>query len=567
MATKIDPVTLSILANNLFWIAEEMNVYLTKSAFSTNIKVRRDCSCALYDAKGNMVAQGEFVPVHLGVMSQSLKAVLEVYPPETMNDGDVIIHNDPYSMGSHLWDIMLFKPIFHAGKLIAFAGSLAHHVDIGGSSTSRVLPTVFEEGLRLPPVKLYEKGTLQENLMRVIEANVRTPYELRGDLAAQTAANYRGEVRILELADKYGADALADYFEAILSYSEKGMRNAIEKLPETAVEFEDFIEHDGINPVMTKIKVRIEVKNGELYFDFDGSGPAGAGGVNSPWSLTHSAVYYAVKSVLACDIPTNFGAYRPIHILRPKYECIVDAYFPHAVGGCTSNPAQRIVDVVIGAFSKLVPEQVCACDGHWPSGRFVGRDPRTNRFSPYVETYACGRGAKYNQDGADAHQTHMTNTANAPIEIIELEHPLRVDKYEMVVDSGGAGEFRGGVGISRQLTALTDMSANAFPVRPNTRPYGLMGGGPGSSDMCGITLSDGSFVTSSRDVKAGNKIIIRSSGGGGWGDPLKRSPQKVLQDVLDGYVSVGAAKSLYKVAINLEHGVVDQEATDKLRAK
>ena len=565
MKKEIDQVTLAILVNNLYWIAEEMNAYLTRSAFSTNIKVRRDCSCAIYTANGDMVAQGEFVPVHLGIMSQALREALKIYPANELKDGDVIIHNDPYSMGSHLWDIMLFKPIFNEGELIAFTGNLAHHVDIGGATTSRNLPTVYEEGLRLPPVKLYEEGKLQESIFRLITANVRTPYEVRGDLAAQTAANFRGERRVKEVAQKYGNAVFREYLEEILNYSERGMRQAIRETPDCEADFEDYVEHDGIKDVHTKIKVTIRIQGDEIWFDFDGSGAPGEGGVNAPWSLTHSAVYYAVKAVLGNNIPTNDGAYRPIHLIRPQKESIVDAKFPHAVGGCTSNPTQRVVDAAIGAFSKIVPEKACACDGHWPSGRFVGFDSRTGRYSPYVETYACGRGAKYNDDGADAHQTHMTNTANAPIEIIEMEHPLRVEKYAIVPDSGGPGEYRGGTGIVREVVSLTDMSVNAFHVRPHIKPYGLFGGKGGSNDFCGIFLSDGRVVSSSKDVKAGDHTIIQTSGGGGWGYPYKRKIESVLEDVKNGYVSLKAAETEYGVAIDGDTYEIDTEKTNMLR--
>lgn len=562
---KLDQVTLSILVNNLYWIAEEMNVYLTKAAFSTNIKVRRDCSCAIYTSGGEMIAQGEFVPVHLGIMAQTLKAILEEYPQETWREGDVMIHNDPYRMGSHLWDIMLFRPVFYQGQLIAFVGNLAHHVDVGGAAVQSSLATVFEEGLRLPPVKLFEAGVRQETVIRIIKNNVRTPYETEGDLAAQCAANYRGMLRICELADKYGAQLLTAYFEEILNYSERGMRETIRSIPDTEAVFEDYVENDGVEDGLFRIRAAVRIKGDQLYVDFDGCCSPGKGGVNAPWSLTHSAVYYAVKSVLGGNIPTNAGAYRPIHLIRPREESMVDVKFPHAVGSCTCSPSQRIADVVIGALAQIVPDRACACDGHWPSIKVVGLDPRTNRYSAYLETYGCGRGAKYNDDGADGHQTHMTNTSNAPIEIIELEHPLRVERYGLIQDSCGAGEYRGGVGITRELTALTDMAVTALGNRPHIQPYGLNGGRGGNTDYCMIEMQDGTVTASSLSVRAGDRIVIRSSGGGGWGDPFKRDPQSVADDVLNGYVSVEHAKSEYGVAVTPDSCEVDWEQTRRLR--
>lgn len=561
----IDQITLSILVNNLYWVTEEMNQYLCHAAFSTNIKVRRDCSCAIYSVNGEMVAQGEFIPVHLGVMSQTLKEILKEYPLDTFEEGDIIIHNDPYKMGSHLWDVMLFKPVFYEGKAIAFLGVLAHHVDIGGSPLYYGMHTIFEEGVRIPPIKLYSKGVLEENVMKLILNNVRTPYEARGDLAAQTAALYRGEVRLQEIAKKMGRDKLMEYLEAILAYSEKGMRDIIAETKDGVAEFEDIVEHDGIQEHEAKIHVKLEIRGDEIYVDFSGTDPANAGPINSPWALTCSGVYYAIKSVLGTNVPTNAGAYRPIHIIRGE-ESLVDARFPHACNMCTTIPVERIADVTIGAFSKLAPENVCACDGNWLPARFMGTDPRNNRYNAFVETYGAGRGAKYNDDGADAHQTHMTNTENAPVEVIELEHPLKVDKYQLVTDSCGAGKYRGGVALEKEITIQTEMDITASPLRTKVPPYGLYGGSAGAPDYCAIEMPDGTCPTNATDVPKGTKVIIRTSGGGGWGNPLERDFAAIEKDVLDGYVSDKAAKEIYKVVIDPATHKVDEAKTKELRA-
>ncbi len=564
---KVDPITMAVLINNLKWTAEEMNEYLAKSGFSTNIKVRRDCSCALYTRNGDMLAQGEFIPVHLGIMSQNLKEILKEYPAEKLKEGDAIINNDPYRLGSHLWDVMVYKPIFYKGKLIAWAGNLAHHVDIGGSPLRQVSPTIFEEGLRIPPIKIMEGGKVKDEILKIITTNVRTAYEVRGDLMAQTAANHRGEQRVIGLVNKYGVDAILDYFEAILDYSEKGMRKAIEEIPEGEASFEDYMEFDGIDFKLTKVKVKVTVKKSDIYLDFTGSGEPGKGGVNSPWSLTHSATYYSIKSVLGPQVPTNSGAYRPIHISRPDYDTLVDAKFPHAVGGCTDSVCVRTIDVIVGALSKIVPEKVCACDGHYQGLEFIGIDPRTGRFSAYTEAYGTGKGAKHDDDGADAHQPNISNTANAPIEIIELEHPIKVDKYGIVDDSGGAGKFRGGCGMIREVTLLTEGTINRMPRRVNIKPYGLFGGEGGATDSGGVILSDGRLVSASRDAKAGNKVFIRTSGGGGWGSPLERDIKAVEWDVLNGYVSSESARERYGCVINSQTKIVDPEETEKLRSK
>mgnify|MGYP005766513781 CR=1 FL=1 len=548
MATTatIDNVTRAVIANNLQWITEEMNEYLVKSAFSSNIKVRRDCSCALYDKEGNMLAQGMFIPVHLGIMCSTLKEELKVHPVETLKEGDALIHNDPYMMGSHLWDTMIFKPIFYEGKLFAFTGSLAHLVDMGGAPVSYVNRTVYEEGLRIPGMKILREGELQNDIIRLITTNVRTPYEVKGDLMAELAANYRGEERLKALAEKYGVETLMEYFDAILDYSEAGMRAAIAQIPDGKISNEDFIEHDGIEDAMIKIKATIEINGSDVFVDLEGTDPPAAGGVNSPWSMTLSGAYYAIKSVLGAEVLTNSGAYRAIHVARPRQETILNPNPPRACAGCTILPPKRLADVMIGAFSQLVPERVCACDADWASATFIGYDARVNRYFSYIETYGAGRGAKYNEDGASGHHTHTTNTANAPTEMIELEHPFIVNEYSLVNDSGGAGKFRGGLGMKRRMTCLTDMNVSLMISHRRLSPYGLFGGQPGANEFGLVEYPDGTSASiTSAAVPAGSVVTIQTGGGGGWGNPRDREDALVEEDVLNGYVSIENAKRLY----------------------
>ena len=536
---KVDEITLAVIANNMQWATEEMNTYLTKSAFSSNIKVRKDCSCALYDRYGNMVAQGTFIPVHLGIMSQTLKELLKLHPVESLSEGDALIHNNPFMMGSHLFDIMIFTPIFCEGRVIAFAGSLAHHVDVGGNPISYVSKTIYEEGVIIPGLKIREKGKMCDGLVSLIAANVRTPYEFRGDLMAQLAACTRGEIRILALAEKYGADELEAYFAALLDYSEKGIRSAIRELPNGSYSFQDTLQTDGDEIKETVIRATVTIEDEDITVDFEGSGAPVTYGFNCQSAVTHSAVYYAVKAVLGNNVPTNTGAYRAIKIKYPDYETLVNAQPPHAIAGCNCVPSQRIADVVIGAFSELIPEKVCACDGHWNAISLVGRDERIGRNFSYVETYGAGRGAKYNEDGANAHQTHMTNTANAPTEIIELEYPFRVERYALRPDTGGKGKYRGGLGIVRELTVLTDANVSIITGRPFDGPYGLKGGEAGQTDIATIQLPSGEPERrlSGCAVPAGTKLVITTSGGGGYGNPKERDPEKINWDLLNGYIT------------------------------
>lgn len=543
---KINRVSLAVIINNLQWATEEMNEYMAKSAYSSNIKIRRDCSCALYDRKGNMLAQGAFVPVHLGVMAQALKKLLEIFPPETWKEEDAVIHNDPYLMGAHLNDVLVFKPIFWEGILVGFAGANAHQVDVGGSPTKLNVRTVFEEGLRITGFRFVREGVLQEDILRFILDNVRTPYEVRGDIMGELAACNRGEARVHTLAEKYGAKKLIDYFDGILDYSEAGMRASIRNLPNGSFEYEDIVENDGFKMANNKVKVKVTVEDEDIYVDFDGSDPPAEGSCNSVWSTSTSATYYAVKAVCGSNIPANSGAYRAIHAIPPKAPSVVNCNFPHAVNACTSIVPQRIADCIIGALSQLVPERCCACDGQWNSMRFGGEDARTGRFFSYVETYGAGRGAKHNEDGASAHQTHMTNTANAPVEIIELEHPLQVNEYCLVEGSGGAGEFRGGLGIRRAITVLTDVDFSFMTDRSQHHPYGLFGGLGGACDSMKAVDHNGKKVDLHNKVLlAGSKATLQTSGGGGWGDPKKRAQKMVEWDVLNGYISEQDAKELY----------------------
>ena len=571
--SEIDPVTLSIMMNKLTSIAEEMNLYLVKSSYSTNIKDRRDSSTAIYKIDGDMLAQGAFVPVHLGVMPIALKEVLQEIPLDSMLPGDVIIHNDGYKGGTHLNDILLYKPIFYKGKPIAIAGTCAHHPDVGGTPDSLSEESIFSEGIRLSSIKLFRAGVLQDDVMKIVLTNVRTPQIVKGDILAQCASNNRCEERVLQLADEYGVDMTRQYFDELLDYSERGMRAAISKIPPTETEFEDVSDFDGVNfrKDLFKIRPKIRIERNDVYVSFEDPPPPGAGGVNSPWSLTLSACYYAIKAVVGPTVPANGGAYRPIHVTKPEKESMLCAQLPRAVRGCTSEPAERIVDAIIGAFSKIVPERVCACDGHWPSASFLGIDPRTNEFFAYIETYGGGRGAKFNDDGADAHHTHMTNTRNAEVEIIESEYPIRVDAYQIASDTGGPGLFRGGCAMRREFTILAnEIRSSADVYRTLTGPYGLFGGKPGGVARCGIIFPDGREISGhylNNSVPTDSKMYIQSNGGGGFGDPLTRHPEKVMWDVLNEYVSLKAAKEEYGVVINSRNFRVDSAATEAERKR
>ncbi len=563
---KVDPVLLGVLINAFTSLTDEMGFALIRSAYSNNIKIRRDCSCAIYEARGEMVAQGHFIPVHLGILPNAIKEVLKEFPIEELNPGDVIITNDPYRMGSHLWDVMLFSPLYCDEEPIAIAGNLAHHIDIGGKDFLREEKAeIFDEGLRIEPMKLVEKGKLKEDLLRLITAQLRCYREVRGDLMAQIAAINRADRALRELVRRYGKETILQYMKAILEHSETMMADALMEIEDGEGEAEDYVE---LREELLPIRVKVKKAGGDVYVDFSGSAGPTETSINAPWSLTLSATYFAIKSIVAPNIPTNSGTYRRIHVERPQEPSILDAKWPRAVGACTSCPTNRVVDVIFKAFFEIAPERVTACTEDWPAGGVVGWNPKKKAFFSFVETYAGGHGAKHNQDGMDAAHATMTNTLNAPVESIELEFPLLVNKYAILPDTGGAGKYRGGVGITRVITLLVPCTGGFSVQRYRVPPWGLCGGLPGSRAVTGYITPDGKKFIGSTSYKphpAGTQIFVETSGGGGWGNPLERDPEKVRWDVLNEFVTIESARKIYGVVIDKNTYRVDYEKTRLLR--
>lgn len=547
-AAKVDPISLEIVKNALQSVAEEMGATLIRAAYSTNIKDRRDCSCAIYTRTGELVAQAEHIPLHLGLMANAVKKVLAKTRIE-FKPGDAIIHNDPYLGGSHLPDIMLFSPVFHGNCLIGFVGNLAHHLDVGGiapGSHSPLATEIFQEGLRIPPSKLYNKGELNQVILDIIKANIRTPNITEKDILAQTAANRVGQTRMLEVIEKYSAESIMDFMEAILDYSERMMRSRIEQQEDNQAYFEDIIEGDGHSDDPIKICAALEIKGDEVFVDFTGSAPQVKGTINSVESVTLASVYYVMKSVLDPEIPSNSGAYRPIHVIAPQ-GTVVNPVFPAACVNMNPITSQRIVDVLYGAFEKIIPNRVPAASSGSMHGFVIGGlDPRTQEYYAHVETYGGGQGAMYNQDGMDGVHTHMTNTRNAPTEVIEVAYPLRVDRYGLVRDSAGSGKFRGGMGLTREITVVSHTAnVSILSDRAKNGPWGVGLGREGACSEWLVVKADGEEVKlpakGSFIAEPGDKIIARTSGGGGYGDPLRRDLAKIQKDLNEGYLSEAKA--------------------------
>ena len=536
----LDPVSFEILKNSLISIAEEMGGVLRRSSFSPNIKERRDFSCALFDASGQLVAQAEHIPVHLGAMPYSVQAVLKEFKDD-LSEGDDIILNDPYRGGTHLPDITMVSPIFFKERLVGFAANRAHHSDVGGlapGSMSALSRDVNQEGVRIPPVKLWAEGKPNRQLLDFVLSNVRTPDERLGDLRAQRAANLVGAKRLLELLKKSSVSNIDSGMNQLIDYSEELMVKRIRELPRKSSLAVDYLDDDGVGTTDIPIVVKVTVGRQSIAFDFSGSSKQVQGPLNAVYSVTLSAVYYVVRCVTDPSIPANAGCFKPIVVKAPS-GTIVNADPPAPVAGGNVETSTRIVDVALKAFSSIIPERVCAaCQGTMNNVTIGGVDPRTGKYFTYYETIAGGFGARYNKDGVDGIHSHMTNTLNTPVEALESAYPLRVRRYELVRGSGGRGRFRGGLGIRRETETLAQGSTiSLMGERQRRGPWGLMKGRPGSPGEYCIVRGNKMMALSSKttfSANAGDVLTVTTPGGGGYGPSSQRTRDKIRQDRADG---------------------------------
>jgi len=519
----IDPVTLEVLRNALEATAQEMGGVLRLTSFSPNIKERMDASCAIFDSEAQLVAQAEHVPIHLGSMLKAVGPIIAAVGP--LAPGDVIIVNDPFVGGAHLPDITLIAPV-HAGEaLIGYVATRAHHADVGGmepgSMPGRSTET-FQEGLIIPPLRLYARGELREDVLRLILANVRTPTERRGDLNAQLAALRIGERRLSELAGRHGARLLAQGFAAILAYAERRMRRRIAELPRGTYLAEDCLDDDGSSDEPVWVRLKVEVAGDTLTLDFAGSSPQRRGNINAVAPMTHSAVFFAVKVLTDPSIPANAGILRPIEIRIPPGS-FLDARPPAAVCAGNTETSQRVSDTVLKAFAQLAPDRIpAASQGTMNLIGIGGTDPRSGRPYAYIETIAGGQGGRPMGDGMDGVQCNMTNTMNTPVEALEIAYPLRVERYELCDGSGGAGRHRGGHGVVRALTVLDhDARVSLQSDRRRFAPYGLHGGTHGTPGRNWLRKKDGAVRELpgkvSLTLQSGETVGVETPGGGGWG--------------------------------------------------
>jgi len=534
-----NPARLEVFKHLFSSVAEEMGALLRKASFSPNIKERRDFSCAIFNAQGEMIAQAAHIPVHLGSMPLSVAAAVQKFQGK-LQPGDMVILNDPYLGGTHLPDITLVSPVFEpirsesntdrsfhvndfSPKPFAYVANRAHHADVGGMTpgSMAIASEIYQEGIIIPPVKLIEQGEVNQHIFDLILANVRTPQERAGDLRAQIAANQRGAVRMQELVARYGLAEVSHRMQTLLDYTERFTRQLFIDLPDGVFCFEDALDDDGISEAPVPIKVRLEIEGDHATIDFSGSSPQCVGSVNAVYAITLSAVYYVVRCLLKSDVPNNSGCLRPVRVIAPE-GTIVNALKPAPVAGGNVETSQRIVDVLLGAFSQACPERIpAASQGTMNNLTIGGWDERQKRFFTYYETIGGGAGGMPGSPGASGIHSHMTNTLNTPIEALEYAYPLQVQQYSIRKGSGGAGRFPGGDGIVRSIKVLSASRISLLTERRKLRPYGLAGGQPGSPGENWLERQ-GEIVKlpgkGTFDLSADDTVTIYTPGGGGYGD-------------------------------------------------
>jgi N-methylhydantoinase B len=525
--TASDPIELAIFQNAVHSIAEEMGAALRRTALSPNIKERRDYSCAVFDSQCRVIAMGDHMPVHLGSMPMSVQAAVNAIQ---FAPGDIAILNDPYAGGTHLPDITMVLPVFppkHENPAFYIANR-AHHADVGGTFAGSMGPAreIFQEGIRIPPIRIVRGGIVDREMLDLILLNVRTPREREGDLQSQIGGCRVGGQRTLQLFEKYGSQRLETLIEELLNYSERLVRAELRKMPSGEYTAEDWLDNDGVtdSPVKIAVRLQLDPEAASMHVDFTGSSPQVAGSVNAVRAITLSACFYVLRCLLSDDAPATAGILRPLTLVAPSGS-IVDALPPAPVAGGNVETSQRIVDVLLRALAKAIPDRIPAASAGTMSNLTIGGiDPRTGEPFTYYETAAGGMGARPGLDGISGVQTHMTNSLNTPVEALEYAYPFRVRRYAYRKNSGGAGQFRGGDGLIREIEVLSDAQVTLLADRRNSRPYGLQGGQQGASGVASIIPINGEHSEAkelpgkcSRSLSTGDAIRIETPGGGGWG--------------------------------------------------
>ncbi len=540
----VDPVTTEVIGSALSTIVEEMGKAIVRAAYSTNIKERQDCSTVIFDAKGRTLAQAERIPVHLGSLLGIADYVLNKCDLSTVEPGDVFVGNDAHTGGgTHLNDIVFLEPVFFEGELVAWVTNLAHHSDF----VDRGHAHIFQEGLRIPPIRLYRRGVVQQDIMDLILLNCQVPRERINDFRAQMAANRLGVQRYQALCQKYGKEIVVAAGVEVLNYADRKTRAGIARIPDGIYEHSCRFDSNLVEEVMD-LKVKIEVKGDEIFFDLAGNPQQVRAPINMVMTATLATVYFAVKALVDPDIPANSGFHRAIHVTAPE-GTLFNAVAPAAVYSRT-DPGQRLVDLIFAALSQAIPEEVCAACTGGGLLTFSGMHPRTGRFYVYNEMCGGSMGGRAHMDGLDGVQVHTTNTANIPIEALEYEHPVMVERYELVEDSGGPGKFRGGMTMRRKVKILDHTATiSAGGTNAVIPPWGLFGGEDGRTTN--VELGEGVAPLKRRAgiVGPGQTVAMVASSGGGYGDPKERDRDLVRKDLREGRISEKAAREIYGLEI------------------
>ncbi len=524
----VDPISLEVFKNLFISVSEEMGVALQRTAYSPNIKERRDFSCALFSPQGQMIAQAAHVPVHLGAMPASVKAAIDSFTG-SLRPGDVVILNDPYLGGTHLPDITLVAPVYVTEdgerSLAGFVSNRGHHADVGGMTPGSLpLSTeLYQEGTIIPPLKLARNGRLNQEVVQLICRNSRTPDERKGDLAAQFASIRVGERRLGEIVARYNLETTLEHMEALLDYSERLTRAAIGRIPDGSYHYMDYMDDDGLTDQPVPIAVTITVDDDEMVVDFTGTSPERPGCINAPLAVTVSAVLYMVHCIVGMDVPPSQGCLRPVSIVAPRAS-LINPDPQRGVAGGNVETSQRVTDVLLAAMSQALPDLIpSASQGSMNNLLIGGHDLTRDKPFVYYETIAGGMGARPTKDGVSGIHTHMTNTMNTPIEALEFVYPLRLQRYALRSGSGGAGKFSGGDGLVRDVEFLTRARVTILSERRRFAPYGLHGGHHGERGENVLFRGGYEEVKLSGkevlDVEPGDVLSIRTPGGGGWGDP------------------------------------------------
>lgn len=572
---RIDPIQFEVVRSALTQVAEEMAAALRRSAYSTNVKTRQDFSCAFFDRNGRPISQAFTQPVHLGSFVELIPTSIETYGAENLEPGDMLVVNNPFGGGSHLNDVTVFGPVHHEGELVGYVASLAHHVDVGGGAPASIGPfqEIFQEGVIIPPVKLVKRGEMNEDVFTLLLAQIRSKRVTTGDFRAQVAANTVGARRLVDLVEKYGVTDFDRYVAAVVDYTDRRTRAEISNIPDGIYGTEGFLDYDGFSDKVVNLKVEITVKGETVYFDFDGCDLQRRAPVNSTKAMTFSACAYALRALMAPDMPVNDGFYRHIK-MNAKAGTVVHAVHPAPVVGGWETQV-RINDMLFKAFSTGMPEKIAASTKAMMAQAGFGIIDRDNgEYHCNYEALAGGYGARATSDGPDAVQQHGQNTENAPVEEVESHFPMRVSRLSLIEDSEGPGKFRGGLGMRRDYHFPDDPATfTVLSDRDIAGPQGIFGGLDGRKAYYILNPDDpnqeSSELTSKCvvELKPGDTVSFQTPGGGGYGSPLERDPDAVLKDVVGGKINRQRAREFYGVVVDEGSDSVNTSETTEARSQ